>query len=422
MRVKIFVLFFILLFSYIKAQFASTIFIDTLDIIVNNEKMYSLKATTLKFIPHDSDTKITLYNNGNYKLVKKFNLNKSTGYSSIISSGVNFFQNDTVYPLSHIIRGYDFEECTEEIRVSEYFQNWYDTIIPVKKTQIKLFYRLLNFAPLDTTNYKFNYKEGLWVGEYAGADRVTINYKQNKKHGLASVFYKDSTSFNVNFNYGIADYYGRGYGERLGKSKKLKFSYIRPFIVTRSCDTINESRHESFYFTRNKKAREIVSYNDLSVHSQKKGLYNDSIEYSVRGDFIGIINDSMVIRTDEIEVHDFYKINTDSLHSYSKKPLDGFAKISVKDISKIYYARDEWKTFTLRASLLSFATALIVSPLISIQKGGFNGNRFSKVSGVSCGVMILSISFGIAFSQKEYLILPTKKNLKTWKIIPKHYE
>ena len=133
---------------------------------------------------------------------------------------------------------------------------------------------------------------------------------------------------------------------------------------------------------------------------------------------MSITNDSMIIQTNDFDIHNFYKKNTDSLH-FLRQPLpSGFAKVPLKDIYKIYYERSDWKTFTLRATLLSLATALIVSPLISIQKSGFNQDRFSKLTTASLGVAVLSISFGIAFSQKEFLIRSTKKSNKTWTIKP----
>lgn len=420
MTTRILTLLLLLICGLGKAQSLSSVFIDTIDITVNNKKIYSSNTTTLKFIPNTKDTKVTFYDDGIHKIVVSFVLSSSNGPNSLVVSGPHFYLNDTSYSLAQIDQ-IAYEQCLETLIENCVLQNWrYNKSEPELKTKIKLYYRLMNFAPSDTTNYKFNYRQGKWIGAHRDAKEVTVNFQNDKRNGLAKALYQDGASYNVNFKDNVPDNYGQGYWENTGDRNKLKSSYIIPSILG-VCYSANSNTFSSFEFQRGKKIKEVLGHHDLSIHFEKKGLKNDSLEFHVRGDFMSITNDSMIIQTSDLDIHNFYIRNTDSLH-FLRQPLpSGFAKVPLKDIYKIYYERSDWTTFTLRTTLVSLATALIVSPLISIQKGGFNHDRFSKVTTASLGVAALSITFGIAFSQKEYLIKPTKKSSKTWEIKPTTY-
>jgi hypothetical protein len=417
MTTRILAILFLLTFGLFKAQNLSTVFIDTIDIMVNNKKIYSSTTTTLKFIPNTKDIKLTFYDDGIHKLIISFALSKTNGPNSLVPSSLRFYLHDSSYALARIDKS-DYEQCLETFIGNSLLQNWgYNKPEPPQKTQIKLYYRLMNFAPIDTSNYKYNYKQGIWIGANEDAKKVTVSFQNDKRNGLAKALYRDGASYNINFKDNVPDNYGQGYWENYGDRNKFKFSYTIPSILG-ACYSTNSNAYPSFEFQRNKKTKEVLGHHDLSVHYEKKGIKNDSLEFHVRGDFMSITNDSMVIQSEDFDVHDFYKKNTDSLHYLSKTVASGFVKVPLKDISKIYYERSDWKTFTLRTTLLSLASALIVSPLISIQKGGFNQDRFNKVTTASLGVAVLSITFGIAFSQKEFLIKPTKNSNKTWTIKP----
>ncbi|MBK6986351.1 MAG: hypothetical protein IPH32_17175 [Bacteroidetes bacterium] len=349
-----------------------------------------------------------------------FPVSKSNGPNSLILSSTNFYCKDTIFRLNNVEIVGAYEACSETFIENQSLQNWgYNQQPPEVKTQIKIHYRLTNFAPIDTFSYKYNYRQGNWKGPHKDAKEVTVNYDNDKKNGIASALYSDGDSYVVNFRNNIADNYGQGIWKHNNGTKKIKFQYLIPNILG-TCKSNNLNNYTSFDFLRSKKSHEVTKHDDISVHFEKKGMQHDSLQYHVRGSFMTIANDSMVIQTEEINVHDFYRKNTDSLHSFSKKLSTGFAIVPMKDIYKIYYTRSEWKTFTLRTTLVSLATAFIVSPLISIQKGGFNYDRFNKVSSVSLGVAVLSVSFGIAFSQKQFLIKPTTKSNNTWTIKPEN--
>ncbi len=422
MKTKIVILILLITSGYVKAQFLSTVFIDTVNITINNKNIFTSNETSLKFVPTDKGVKLTLYNDGVYKLIINLASNKSKGHLFLAQSKVDLFYNDTLCSITPNFFGeIDYDQCSD-MMIAKYTLNTREDSKPssIENAKINVQFRFMNFAPKDTMNYKYNYREGLWVGTHNDAKEVSINYQNDKKNGLAKAVYKDGVSYNVNFKNNLIDNYGQGYWENHQNSSKVKFQYTIPRIMG-SCFSPQSDTYPSFYFLRNKKSKEVGRYHDLSVHLEKKGIKNDSLQFHLRGYFMGIEKDTMVIQCEEMYVHDFYKPKTDSLHDYWKTVPKGFAKVAVADICKVYYERSEWKTLTSRTTLVSLATAILISPLISIQKSGFNNDRFSKVTGASLGVAVLSISFGIAFSQKPFLIKPTKKDNKTWTIKPNDY-
>ncbi|MES2566025.1 MAG: hypothetical protein V4565_04130 [Bacteroidota bacterium] len=385
---------------------------------MDNKIIYESNHANIKFIPNNTDNILIVYNDGVYKLIKKFNHLHSKNLDYQSSSGEDFYIKDSICT-SKGNYSFDSETCSDiEIhRIT--LENWdYNNQHASTKFRIRLVYRLCSLVPIDTSNYLYNSREGLWIGSHRGVEKVTVNYRNDKKHGIATAYYDNGTTYNVNYNNGIADNYGQGYW----KNYKSKLAYTIPKSVTSSCDSIKMFSHESFHFSKDSILKEVHKHNDLSVHYEQKGILHDSLQYRVRGDFISISNDTITIRTSELEVHDYYKKNTDTLHNFYRKIETGFAKVPTKDITKIYYSRGNLQTLTTLTSFLSFASALIVAPLISIQKGGFNRGRYKKVSLTSFGVMTLSISFGIGFSQKGYLLKPTKKRNKIWKIEHDAYE
>lgn len=422
MLLRLLTLFFILVFGQPKAQHLSTVFIDTVKIVVDNKTTYESNKTILKFIPINKDSILTIYNDGVYRLNMKLAHLESNNYTHLVFSDSEFYINDSLCN-SRITINNGYENCsnTDILITSLKNYDFYNPKMP-EKFKVNIYCRLVNMAPEDTLNYQYNYREGLWIGFDRGVKKITVNYKNDKKHGLATAFFENDVTYNVNFNNNYADKYGQGYWLNYKNRDKLKSIYLIPNIVTLSCDSIKTHSRESFYLSRGKKTKDIRRHHDLSVYYEKKGLQHDSIEFRARGDFMNIADDSIVIKTEELEIHDFYKKNTDTLHNFYQKNKTGFVKIPIKDITKMYYKREIGTQIATQTALLSFVSALIVAPLVSIQKKGFNTDRYKKVSLSSLGVMTLSIGIGVGISQKEFLLTPTKKNNKTWKIEYDAYE
>jgi hypothetical protein len=419
MSTRFLILFFLLIFGRLNAQTLSTLFIDTVKIVVDGKIIYASNVTSLKFVPNNVVSSLTLFNDGVHKLILNFGHTKSKNLNSVSAlSGEKFYINDSSC-ISSLNSYSKYEACSEMNIHHITLKDWdYDSLHISDKYKIRLAYRLCSFAPIDTTNYIYNYREGLWIGPDRGVEKVTVNYKNDKKQGVAIAYYDNGTTYKVNFHNNIANNYGLGHWENY----KSKMAYPIPNIVTCSCDSIKTFSHESFYFSKNSILKEVGKHKDLIIHYEKRGILHDSIQYKARGEFMYLNNDTITIKTSDIEVHDFYRKNSETLHDFYKKTESGYSKIHIKDISKIYYERDTWKQIALQTTLISILTGAVISPLISIKKNGFNHERFRNVSLTSLGVMTLSVSFGIAFSQKRYLLKPTKKSSKIWKIEYDAYE
>jgi hypothetical protein len=64
----------------------------------------------------------------------------------------------------------------------------------------------------------------------------------------------------------------------------------------------------------------------------------------------------------------------------------------------------------------ALVSGLVVSPLVSIEKDGFNKQRFKTITGISLGTLPLWITIGVAFNWQKFQLKPEKHKTKLWKI------
>jgi hypothetical protein len=236
MSTRFLILFFLVIFWQLKSQTLSTVFIDTVKIIVDNKIIYESNTTTLKFVPNNADCNLILYKDSIYKFVIKLGHLKSKNLDYLSYAGENFYINDSICSSSG--SQYSESETCSEIDIHHIsLKNWsYNNPNLPEKFKIRLCYRLCQLAPMDTSNYLYNYREDLWIGPYRKAEKVIVNYKNDKKHGLATAYYNDGVTFNVNFTNGIAETYGRESFRNYKSRNKLKSSYVLPNIIIKSCN------------------------------------------------------------------------------------------------------------------------------------------------------------------------------------------
>ena len=77
MSTRLLILLFLSIYGRLKAQTLSTIFIDTLKIVVDNKKIYESNTTSLSFVPNNADCNLILYKDSIYKFVIKLGHLKS---------------------------------------------------------------------------------------------------------------------------------------------------------------------------------------------------------------------------------------------------------------------------------------------------------------------------------------------------------
>lgn len=209
MTARLFLLSLLSFFSYLKSQTLSTVFIDTVKITVDNKIVYACSETKLKFIANNTDCRFTIYNDGLYKLNLKFNVVKSKDDVYLSFSQPEFYIKDSACFIRSSSE-YDYEECSDISAETESLRNWdFNNPNMPEKFKINLYYRLCRLAPADTAGYKYNFREGLWIGIDRGVEKVTVNYKKDKKDGLATAYYNDGVTFTVNYNNGVGEGYSR---------------------------------------------------------------------------------------------------------------------------------------------------------------------------------------------------------------------
>jgi hypothetical protein len=401
---------FLFLCFFAKAQKISTLFVDSVIINIDNRVVYNQYRTYLKFIPGGKSGIVTLFDDGIYNLQLNFKSDETDDYNHLLIQSATFYINNIEQDLTTriLVTGGTEWNCSgmsdEKIKLITLDKSTANFI------EILIKFRTFGFAPRDTLNYPHTFRHGEWIGISSYAKEVSVNYEYDRKHGPAKVIYYNGTVYNTNFINGTVDNYGYGEFENFQSS-----SFIIPNIVSMSCD--NTPR--SFYLKKSKKYvnhRKITRNDDLSIDFVKKGINTDSVEYKIQGNFVTIMQDTMIIRSNELEVHDFYKVKTDSLHFHYRSLPSGFQKVPISDIKLIKKRRSDLQTFVVSTTLLSLISAAVVSPVISIQKQGFNTDRFLKVSGTSLGVTALSITVGVVFGSEKFQIKPTAKKKVVWKI------
>lgn len=409
MAVRLLIILFVLSSFFLNSQNVSSVFLDYVNITVNGREFYSSSNTSLKFMVNNKDVSLTIYKDSVYKLNINFTGVSQVDYGYLTVSGAKFFCHDTLYPLFHVDAS-DYEDCSETSSENYSLQNWpYNANAPAAITQIKLHYRLVNLAPKDTTNYSYNYRQGLWVGKDRHGNKVAVNYNNDKKHGLATVFYNDSTSYNVNYSNNHAPDYGIGFWQRYGQKTGFKFNYSITGIVAYSCYTEEDSTYESFSLVKRNKVKVVSWHSSLSIYSFRNNVDTVKATEHINGNFLALTRDTLILSSD---------LDTSSNGRFIEVKVGPIAetvvKIPIKNINKLYYSRDGLQDAALKTNLLAAFTGLIVSPLISIQKNGFNKERFKTVSGISAGVLVLSITINATFGQKGFLIHSPNKKKKVW--------
>ncbi|MGZ3885255.1 MAG: hypothetical protein ACXVPQ_11210 [Bacteroidia bacterium] len=157
-----------------------------------------------------------------------------------------------------------------------------------------------------------------------------------------------------------------------------------------------------FWLTKGYKIRDIFRYDKIDIRSTR-----NNIRYRSKGYFIGIRGDTLFVDTTRVANDHFSMTGRDTF-----PPI--FKKVLIPNITKFYHERKKLNPifgWGIAASVLSFT---IVSPLISIQKKGFNSERFFIVGGSSLATMHLLIGARIVLGKKKMIVIPKNKKKRHW--------
>ena len=222
MKRKSIILLFILINIKSFSQRLSTLFIDSLTVIVSNDTIYKSFEPKVHFLNNYRDTNLTLYSDKSYKLHIKL---KSTNHSYTkrfskkppktfpldtnkytflyIFGSPQLFVNDIIFPFKQNDGYKTFKNC-DIYPIKNYLTNWqWDTLPAKNKTIVEIVYRFINMAPIDTTNYKHAFRQGQWIGADEEVYKLTLNYIKDIKNGEGIALYKDNRYYKVVFENGV---------------------------------------------------------------------------------------------------------------------------------------------------------------------------------------------------------------------------
>lgn len=159
-----------------------------------------------------------------------------------------------------------------------------------------------------------------------------------------------------------------------------------------------------FWLTKGHRIRDIFSLDKVDVR-----FINTGSKERVKGHFIGVRGDTLYV--DETGV-------ADSLFGWRGRDtfLTSFNRVKIPNITTFYHERKKLNKvldWSIGVSAISF---VLVSPLVSINKHGFNTERFILVGGSSLAVMHVFIGGRIAFGKKKMKVVRKNKNLRHWQV------
>ncbi len=175
---------------------------------------------------------------------------------------------------------------------------------------------------------------------------------------------------------------------------------------------------QSFSLKRGDKTVRIKKFDEVNVFSEKRGLKNDSLELTVRGQLTDFKKDTLLIRYDEYSVHDFYKKYPDTLHYTYEILTDTFMmmKVPAKDITGMFRYRNKLKSVTNKIVFVTLGTSLVTMPFVLAMKAGPERDAVSALNITSTVAMLSSMTVGLVFGKQKFWLKP--KGPKTWEIQP----
>jgi hypothetical protein len=162
----------------------------------------------------------------------------------------------------------------------------------------------------------------------------------------------------------------------------------------------------TFTLVSGKKSKVFTSRDFIQV--QNDTLVNDKIKTGqITGEFLYIKNNNFFLKPmileDDVKStsYKWFSENTDSIIGYREK-----------NISRIVYDTHAG-TVGAVGFWISGISAFVVSPLVSIKKGGkFDLQKCLTISGISLGSMVLSAGVIILFGDRSLEVSPTSASKK----------
>jgi hypothetical protein len=187
-------------------QKLSTVFVDSIKVIYNNKTLYTNTTSKIIFLKNNQAHRITIYQNDSLKAdltlecwnysSHKFKIgDKRTIDTSqttyLISGHLNVIDKNGGEKLKYNIGNIDEKYC-DFTYYKDVIRNWsISENEPEKKYSVEVSFRLTNSSPIDTLNYKYNNRNGVWVKSLMNGDWAEITYENDIKQGKAILHNKN---------------------------------------------------------------------------------------------------------------------------------------------------------------------------------------------------------------------------------------
>ena len=176
----------------------------------------------------------------------------------------------------------------------------------------------------------------------------------------------------------------------------------------------------TLHLVRNSRTMNIRLLDEIEIHKDKFINSIDIESKHIVGKYKGVIGDSIIISPYYVRDETFpdkkFIATTYGIEYTSFLKKDTVVKVNLKEINRIIYIRKNVPRVMRYLIVSSLFTGLILSPLFSIEKSGFNTDRYKKVS-ITSGTVMLSSYLVITFTiDKKHDLIKLRGKEKLWTI------
>lgn len=160
--------------------------------------------------------------------------------------------------------------------------------------------------------------------------------------------------------------------------------------------------YDYFWLTKGRKIRDIFAHDKVDIRFLANGN-----KQRTKGEFIYVRGDTICVDTANIAGDHFSMTGRDTIPRTLKKVL-------IPNITTFYHERKKLNPILACGIAVSAISFVLVSPLVSIEKKGFNTERFLIVGGSSLATMHFLIGARIVLGKKKMKVVRKNKKLQSW--------
>ena len=192
------------------------------------------------------------------------------------------------------------------------------------------------------------------------------------------------------------------------------------YLVIFFSSVFGQDTLKTLHLVRNSRTMSIGLSDNIEIQRDKFINSMDIESKHIVGKYKGVIGDSILIRPfyvrDETFPNKKFIATTYGIEYTSFLKKDTIMKVNLKEVNRITYIRQNVPRVMRYISVSSLFTGLILSPIVSIEKSGFNTDRLKKVS-ITSGIVLFSSYLVITFTiNKKHDLIKLRGKEKLWTI------